>query len=53
MAADLGKVDRIVDFVGMFKSFDEIKKEWKLNPTELEILKNRAEERYGKQVFKN
>ena len=47
------KLDRIMDFVGMFNSFDEIKREWNLNSEEVEILKQMAEERYGKPVFKN
>ena len=52
MTADLGKVERIIDFVGMFRSFDEIKKEWHLNSDELSVLKQKAEERYGNPVFK-
>ena len=43
MEIDTSKLDRIVDFVGMFKSFDEIKREWKLSSEELELLKYRAE----------
>ncbi len=50
---DESKIDRIVDYVGMFKSYDEIQEQWHLNNDELILLKTKAEMRYGKPVFQN
>lgn len=53
MESNTSKINRIMDFIGMFRSFDEIKKEWNLSSEEINVLKRKAEERYGSPVFKN
>ncbi len=53
LVIDESKIDRIVDFVGMFKSIDELQEQWHLSNEELELLKIKAEMRYGKPVFQN
>ena len=47
------KVDKALKFLGMYSSFDEIKKSLSLNERELNESKTRAKERYGKGVFSN
>ena len=47
------KVDKALNLLGMYSSFDEIKKNLSLNEQELNELKVRAKERYGKEVFSN
>ena len=47
------KIDKILNYLAMFRSFDEIQKEWKLDQKEIQELKQRAEARYGKGIFSN
>ena len=47
---DDSKVDRILNYMGMFNSLDEIKHEWKLSDNELKELRARAKSRYGKDI---
>ncbi len=47
------KVDKALNFLGMYSSFEEIKKNLSLNERELNELKIRAKERYGEEVFSN
>ena len=53
MDYDENKVDKALNFLGMFSSFEEIKNNLKLNEEEFNKLKERAKERYGKEVFSN
>ncbi len=45
------KVIKALDFMGFYSSFDEVKQNFGLNETELLELKQKAQERYGKEVF--
>ena len=47
------KVDKALNFLGMYSSFKEIKDTLKLNEEEYNELKERAKQRYGKEVFSN
>lgn len=47
------KVDKALDFLGMYSSFEEVRSSLKLNEEELNELKERAKQRYGKEVFSN
>jgi len=53
MDYDENKVDKALNFLGMFSSFEEIKNNLKLNEEEFNKLKERAKERYGEEVFSN
>ena len=47
------KVDKALNFIGMYSSFEEIKNTLSLNDNEFNELKTRAKERYGNEVFSN
>jgi hypothetical protein len=47
------KVDKALNFIGMYSSFEEIKSNLSLNEQELTELKTRAKQRFGKEVFSN
>ena len=47
------KVDKALNFIGMYTSFQEIKTTLNLNDKEVDELKTRAKQRYGKEVFSN
>lgn len=47
------KVDKALNFLGMYSSFKEIKQNLCLNDKEYHELKERARQRYGKEVFSN
>ena len=47
------KIDKILNYLAMFRSFDEIRQEWKLDDSEVKELKERVQKRYGKNVFAN
>ena len=47
------KVDKALNFLGMYSSFEEIKSNLSLNEKEYNELKQRAKQRYGNQVFIN
>ncbi|MCH8004513.1 MAG: hypothetical protein IH934_07850 [Nanoarchaeota archaeon] len=47
------KVDKALNFIGMYSSFEEIKSNLSLNEKEYNELKQRAKQRYGKEVFNN
>lgn len=53
MGYEDNKVDKALNFLGMYSSFEEVKKTLKLNEEEFNELKERAKERYGKEVFSN
>lgn len=53
MGYEESKVDKALNFLGMFSSFEELKSSLKLNEEEFNELKERAKERYGKEVFGN
>ena len=53
MDYDENKVDKALNFLGMYSSFEEIKQNLSLNKKEYDELKERAKERYGKEVFSN
>jgi len=50
---DESKVDKALNFLGMYSSFEEIKQNLSLNEKEYNELKERARQRYGKEVFSN
>lgn len=50
---DDDKIDKALDFLGMYSSFKEIKSTLNLNDKELNELKTRAKQRYGKEIFSN
>ena len=47
------KVDKALNFLGMYSSFEEIKDNLSLNDQEYGELKERAKVRYGEGVFNN
>jgi|TARA_B100002003_G_C14092499_1_gene525478 hypothetical protein len=47
------KVDKALNFLGMYSSFEEIKSNLSLNEKEYNELKRRAKQRYGNEVFSN
>jgi hypothetical protein len=47
------KVDKALNFLGMYSSFEEVKDNLSLNEKEYNELKTRAKQRYGKEVFSN
>ena len=47
------KVDKALNFLGMYSSFEEIKSNLSLNKEEYTQLKQRAKRRYGNEVFSN
>ena len=47
------KVDKALNFIGMYSSFEEIKDNLSLNEEEYNQLKQRAKQRYGNEVFSN
>ncbi|MBI2651460.1 hypothetical protein HYX01_03245 [Candidatus Woesearchaeota archaeon] len=51
MSYDDSKVDKALDFLGMYSSFEEIKDNLKLNEEEYTQLKSRAKQRYGNELF--
>ena len=53
MGYEESKVDKALNFLGMFSSFEEIKSNLKLDEDEFNELKERAKERYGEEVFSN
>ena len=53
MSYEDNKVDKALSFLGMYSSFEEIKDNLDLNEKELSELKERARQRYGKEVFTN
>jgi hypothetical protein len=50
---EISKVDKALNLLGMYSSFNDIKKNIGLNEDEYKELKQRAKERYGKEVFSN
>lgn len=53
MDYDENKVDKALNFLGMYSSFEEIKTNLSLNEKEYIQLKERAKQRYGKEIFSN
>ena len=53
MSYDNNKVDKALDYLGMYSSFEEIKDNLNLNEKEYNELKIRAKQRYGEEVFDN
>ena len=53
MSYDENKVDKALNFLGMYSSFEEIKSNLSLNEKEYIELKTRAKRRYGHEVFSN
>ena len=47
------KIDKALNVLGMFSSFQEIKDNLSLNDKEYHELKHRAKQRYGNEVFGN
>ena len=47
------KVDKALNFLGMYSSFEEVKDTLSLNEQELNELKTRARHRYGNEVLSN
>ena len=47
------KIDKALNFLGMYSSFEEIKTNLSLNEKEYIELKERAKQRYGKEIFSN
>ena len=47
------KVDKALNFLGMYSSFEEIKSNLSLNEEEYTQLKERAKQRFGKEIFSN
>ena len=45
------RINKALDFMGFYSSFDEIKQNFGLSDQELSELKQKAQERYGKEVF--
>jgi len=53
MSYESNKVDKALNFLGMYSSFEEIKSNLSLNDKEYVELKQRAKQRYGKEIFSN
>jgi|TARA_B100001964_G_C14201500_1_gene586026 hypothetical protein len=53
MGYEENKVDKALNFLGMYSSFEEIKDNLSLDEKEFNELKTRAKQRYGKEVFSN
>jgi|TARA_B100001971_G_C18229368_1_gene562877 hypothetical protein len=53
MSYNDNKVDKALNFLGMYSSFEEVKNNLSLNEKEYNELKARAKQRYGKEVFSN
>lgn len=53
MGYDDDKVDKALNFLGMYSSFEEIRQNLSLSEKEFSELKERAKSRYGKEVFGN
>ncbi len=53
MNYEQNKVDKALNFLGMYSSFEEIKDNLSLNEQEYIELKVRAKQRYGNEVFSN
>ena len=51
MDYECNKVDKALNFLGMYSSFEEIKDTLSLNEKEYHELKQRAKQRYGNEVF--
>jgi len=51
MSYENSKVDRALDVLGMYSSFEEIKNNLGLDKKEYCELKERAKSRYGEDVF--
>ena len=47
------KIDKALNFLGMYSSFEEIKTNLSLNEKEYIELKERAKQRFGKEIFSN
>lgn len=47
------KIDKALNFLSMYSSFEEIKTNLSLNEKEYIELKERAKQRYGKEIFSN
>ena len=45
------KVDKALDMIGMYSSFEEIKENMGLNKSEFSQLVDRARKRYGNDIF--
>jgi hypothetical protein len=45
------RVNKALDLMGFYSSFDEVKENLGLSEQEMNELKQRAQERYGKEVF--
>jgi hypothetical protein len=50
---DENKVDKALNFLGMYTSFEEIKDNLSLSEKEYSELITRAKARYGKEIFSN
>ena len=53
MGYEDNKVDKALNFLGMYSSFEEVKDNLGLNEDEYSELKQRAKQRYGNEVFNN
>ena len=53
MGYEQSKVDRALNVLGMYSSFEDIRKNIGLNEDEFEALQEGARQRYGKEVFRN
>ncbi|MBS3102052.1 hypothetical protein J4458_01230 [Candidatus Woesearchaeota archaeon] len=53
MSYEENKVDKALNMLGMFSSFEDLKRNIGLNEEEYKELKERAKQRYGKEVFSN
>ncbi len=53
MSYEENKIDKALNFLGMYSSFEQIKDNLSLNEKEYNELKTRAKQRYGKEVFSN
>jgi len=53
MSYEENKIDKALNFLGMYSSFEEIKDNLNLNEEEYTELKQRAKQRYGEEIFSN
>lgn len=53
MSYENNKVDKALNVLGMYSSFEDIKKNLNLNDKEYDELRQRAKRRYGEEVFSN
>lgn len=53
MSYEDNKVDKALNYLGMYSSFEDIRKNLNLNEEEYNELKERAKKRYGEEIFNN